>query len=201
MPTLRRCTGTRVIGRSSRNISPASGCSSPATIRNVVVLPHPLGPSSATMLPGSIVKDSRSTALVLPNSLVSSRSRTAAGAASAAKDLVVLFEEAGAYGIDEGVIGGEDRHLVHLRLRVGHVFCDIRFELQTGDRRGCKGCFGEASLHTRVKHPVDESEAKLGFGRVLDQGEAINAGKRTLSRETHIDRRPFYRVGVDAFRE
>src|SRR6266849_7338349 len=200
MPTLRRCTGTRVIDRSSRNISPASGCSSPAIIRNVVVLPHPLGPSSATMLPGSIVNDRRSTALVLPNSLVSSRSRTAAGAASTAKDLVVLFEELGAYGIDEAVIGAEDRHLVHLRLRVGHVFCDIRFELQTGDRRRGKGCFGEASLHIGVEHPVDEGEAEFGFGRVLDQSEAIDAGKSTLSREAHIDRRPLYRVWVVAFR-
>src|SRR5713226_9059816 len=197
MPTLRRCTGTRVIGRSSRNISPASGCSSPATIRNVVVLPHPLGPSSATMLPGSIVKYSRSTALVLPNSLVSSRSRTAAGAASAAKDLVVLFEEPGAYGIDEGVIGAEDCHLVHLRLRVGHVFCDIGLELQTADRRRGKGCFGEASLHAGVEHPVDEGEAEFGIGRVLHQGEAIDACKSAFPREAHVDRRAFYRVGVD----
>src|SRR5712691_11861168 len=139
MPTLRRCTGTRVIGRSSRNISPASGCSSPAIIRKVVVLPHPLGPSSATMLPGSIVNDRRSTALVSPNSLVSSRSRTAAGAAfdpaSTTEDLVVLFEELGTHEINESPIGAEDRHFVHLRLRVGHVFCDIRLELQTGDRR------------------------------------------------------------------
>src|SRR5260370_32265556 len=145
-------------------------------MRNVVVLPHPLGPSSATMLPGSIVKDRRSTALVLPNSLVSSRSRTAAGAASTAKDLVVLFEELGAYGIDEGVIGAEDRHLVHLRLRVGHVFCDIGLELQTADRRRGKGGFGEAPLHTGIEHPVDEGEAELGFRRFLDQGEAIDAG-------------------------
>ena len=47
-------------------ISPAFGSTRPAIMRNVVVLPQPLGPSSATMLPGSIDRDRRSTARVAP---------------------------------------------------------------------------------------------------------------------------------------
>src|SRR5437763_6913869 len=43
-------------------ISPAVGCSSPATQRNVVVLPQPDGPSSATMPPAGTVKLTSSTA-------------------------------------------------------------------------------------------------------------------------------------------
>jgi hypothetical protein len=66
MPMLRRCTGTRVMRMSSMKMSPAFGSMRPAIIRNVVVLPQPLGPSNATMLPGAIDKDRRSTARVVP---------------------------------------------------------------------------------------------------------------------------------------
>src|SRR5947208_5410712 len=37
-------------------ISPPVGCSSPATQRNVVVLPHPEGPSSTTISPAGTTK-------------------------------------------------------------------------------------------------------------------------------------------------
>ena len=41
----------------SAKMSPDVGATSPAIMRRHVVLPQPLGPSSATMLPGSIVSD------------------------------------------------------------------------------------------------------------------------------------------------
>jgi hypothetical protein len=66
MPMLRRCTGTPVTRPSSMNMSPAFGSTRPAIIRNVVVLPQPLGPSNATMQPGAIDKERRSTARVAP---------------------------------------------------------------------------------------------------------------------------------------
>ena len=40
--------------------------SSPATIRNVVVLPQPDGPSSVTSSPGDTVNDTSSTTVSLP---------------------------------------------------------------------------------------------------------------------------------------
>src|SRR5437660_255234 len=43
-------------------ISPSVGCSSPATQRNVVVLPHPEGPSSTTISPAGTAKLTPSTA-------------------------------------------------------------------------------------------------------------------------------------------
>src|SRR5205823_12248456 len=43
-------------------IVPALGCSSPATQRNVVVLPQPEGPSSATISPAATEKLTSSTA-------------------------------------------------------------------------------------------------------------------------------------------
>ena len=51
---------------------PALGSSRPATIRSVVVLPQPEGPSRAKNDPDGIVKVRSSTALKLPNRLVTS---------------------------------------------------------------------------------------------------------------------------------
>src|ERR1700730_358224 len=200
MPILRRCAGIRVIGRSSRNISPALGSMSPAIIRRVVVLPQPEGPSRATMLPGSIVSDNRSTALVSRNIFVSSRSRneTAGERSSAAEDLVVLFEELWPDGIDKGPVRAEDPHLVHFGFWIGKVFCDIRLELQATDGRRRQACLGKPLLHAGVEHPVDESDAELGIRRVLDQGQAVDAGKGALSRKAHVDGRSLDGVGIDA---
>src|SRR2546428_13237473 len=55
---------------SSRRIVPASGRSSPATQRSVVVLPHPEGPRSVKKRPSSTVKDTSSTARTPPRSVV-----------------------------------------------------------------------------------------------------------------------------------
>src|SRR3954469_3265724 len=51
-------------------ISPAVGCSSPATIRSVVVFPHPDGPSSAKKAPEGTVRSRLSTATNEPKRLV-----------------------------------------------------------------------------------------------------------------------------------
>src|ERR1700730_15399146 len=59
---LRRCTGTSVILALFTKTSPDVGRINPAIIRRQVVFPHPLGPRSAIMLPGSIVNDTLSTA-------------------------------------------------------------------------------------------------------------------------------------------
>src|SRR5262245_27977873 len=61
--------------RPRTQISPASGCSSPATRRNVVLLPHPLGPSRVRTSPASRSKDTLSTTRVAPYDLVSPRTR------------------------------------------------------------------------------------------------------------------------------
>src|SRR5271165_1557372 len=47
-------------------IRPASGRSRPATRRNVVVLPAPVGPSNTTNAPSSTVSDRLDTACVAP---------------------------------------------------------------------------------------------------------------------------------------
>ena len=73
MPSRRRWGGTLMRAAASKTtaspmlIRPASGTSNPATQRNVVVLPQPLGPSRATVLPGSTCKSTWSTAATAPS--------------------------------------------------------------------------------------------------------------------------------------
>ena len=57
-------------------IVPEVGVSSPATIRSVVVLPQPEGPSSAKNEPLGTSRSSDFTAVKLANSLVRPRSRS-----------------------------------------------------------------------------------------------------------------------------
>ncbi len=59
--------GSAVMSCPRMRAVPASGRSSPATMRSVVVLPAPLGPSSAWNSPRGITRSRRSTAGVPPN--------------------------------------------------------------------------------------------------------------------------------------
>jgi len=54
MPKPRFCGGTAAISRPSTKTVPPSGCTKPATIIKVVVLPDPEGPSSEKNSPGAI---------------------------------------------------------------------------------------------------------------------------------------------------
>jgi len=66
MPTSRRCAGMRDTSTPSMHTEPLSGCSKPAIIISNVVLPDPLGPSSATNSPRPTERLTPSTALKLP---------------------------------------------------------------------------------------------------------------------------------------
>ena len=67
MLTGRWCGSTCAISLPSSRMRPSSGVSKPASIRSSVVLPQPLGPSSAKNSPAQMSSDSRSTARKLPN--------------------------------------------------------------------------------------------------------------------------------------
>ena len=60
------CSGA-LITRPSMLIRPSLGAMNPAIIRNVVVFPHPDGPSNETNSPGSSASDTPLTATVAPN--------------------------------------------------------------------------------------------------------------------------------------
>src|SRR4030095_9232042 len=64
---MRRLVATTT--RPAISTSPALGFSKPATMRKVVVLPQPLGPSSVTTSPCSTLNDTLSTAVSLPKIL------------------------------------------------------------------------------------------------------------------------------------
>ncbi len=66
-PTRRSCTVLYVCSSPSIQIRPDVGSSSPAIIRSTVLLPEPLGPRSAVMLPASAVKETSRTASKSPN--------------------------------------------------------------------------------------------------------------------------------------
>src|ERR671924_233023 len=66
----RRFAGTVVTSFPCSTMLPASGRSKPATIRSVVVLPHPLGPSSEKNSPSRISSETSSTAATRPKRLL-----------------------------------------------------------------------------------------------------------------------------------
>src|SRR5215475_3738838 len=80
--------------RSRRVMSPASGCSSPATSRRVVVLPQPLGPRRVNTSPRLMERLTSSTALAVPKSLVTrSSERTVSVVPGSAPTLVPLLDD------------------------------------------------------------------------------------------------------------
>src|SRR5689334_336136 len=83
MPNRRLDGGRPVTSSPSTRMRPRSGDSKPAIRRRAVVLPLPLGPSSAITSPFSISRES-SRRTWLPAKLLSSRSRTRKGMATSA---------------------------------------------------------------------------------------------------------------------
>lgn len=63
------CSAPSGSGRPSSSISPCVGRTNPSSIRIVVVLPDPLGPSMPSTAPSGSSRSTRSTATVLPYSL------------------------------------------------------------------------------------------------------------------------------------
>jgi hypothetical protein len=62
--------------RSPMTMRPPSLCSSPATMRSVVVLPPPDGPSSVSRRPSATDSDTSSTARTAPKRLLTASTRT-----------------------------------------------------------------------------------------------------------------------------
>src|SRR6202041_656239 len=154
-------------------------------MRRVVVLPQPLGPSSATMLPGSMLSETRSTAREAPKILVSSARRSAAGAGrtrSGSEDFVVLLDELRAHGIDERPVGAEDTHLAHLCFRIGHVFFDVGLEAEPAERGGGKGLLGEQLLDVGAQHPIDKGDRQFALRTVLEERHGVYPAKCALVR-------------------
>ena len=74
----------------SSRISPESAERKPAIRLSIVVLPEPLGPNSDTNAPAGIASETWSTALAVPNALLSARSSTLAPLAFVARAAPVM---------------------------------------------------------------------------------------------------------------
>src|SRR5689334_25188209 len=105
---------------SPSRIEPDVGVSRPATIRSVVVLPHPDGPSRAKKLPCGTSRSNDFTAVKVANSLVSC-SRCRLREPSVACDIgelplvlavLVLLERHEPVGLLQRLLGREDQHVV-----------------------------------------------------------------------------------------
>ncbi|MEZ5721521.1 MAG: hypothetical protein R3D59_07545 [Paracoccaceae bacterium] len=68
--------GTSSIERPLIRMSPEVGSRKPATIRMIVVLPQPEGPSSVTSVPGAMSRSSGCSATTAPKCLVTLSKRT-----------------------------------------------------------------------------------------------------------------------------
>src|SRR4051794_21003541 len=115
--TSRSAGASPVTSRPPIRIEPRSGISSPAIRRNVVVLPAPLGPSSATNSPSPTVSDRSLTASVLLNALETALISTSAmrasfmqrGADRPARRLVEDRQRIGPE-VEPDILPGPERH-------------------------------------------------------------------------------------------
>src|SRR5499426_4782108 len=176
MPRLRRFGARKSLRRAeattrSRSvISPSSGCSSPATRRRVVVWPQPLGPRRVKTSPRRTDRLTSSTALVVPNSLVTrSSERTVSVVPGSAPTLVPLLddrlgdvlrlddlgqillrvhlEELGAAGHREGRIARLHAHAAAVRLYLARPY----------------------HLGVLGQEPVDEDLGRIGMRGAVDE--------------------------------
>ena len=84
MPSPRLLGGRRVMSRPPIRTSPVSGASNPATIRSMVVLPQPDGPSTASISPGGMDRLSGWSAWMAPKRRLTPRNSSAAPVTEAA---------------------------------------------------------------------------------------------------------------------
>src|SRR6267143_679841 len=161
--------GTEATMRPRSVISPASGRSSPATRRSVVVLPQPLGPSRVKTSPRRTSRDARSTAGWGPKALLTSSS---AKTVSIGLDLlddgagdVLRLHDLGqvVFGVDLEEFG-VGRHRV---LRVARLDSDapcVRLDL-----------LGPDDLRVPGEKPVDEDLGRGRMRRTIDEPERAAA--------------------------
>src|ERR1700730_2761665 len=189
MPRLRRfgatntCLGTEATTRPRKVISPASGRSSPATSRRVVVLPQPLGPSNVNTSPRRTSSEAWSTAGWRPKVLLTSSSeRTVsinldllddgAGDVLCLHDLGKVF-----FGVDLHEFGIR-RHRV---VRVTGLDPDapgVCLDLLRPDDLGVPG-----------EEPVDEDLCRVRMRRAVDEpdGAAARAHRGHLGKMDELE--------------
>src|SRR5437763_269431 len=209
MPMSRLCGGTWVTSCPPTTMRPPSGCSNPAIMRKVVVLPQPEGPSSAKNSPGATRRSTLSTTRVRPSKLFSTRSRrtsaavrgrslivTRMGSASSAQDagyarvdvilaLVVPFP----IDLDE---------LRDLRLGVVELGVILRVELHLLVRRRVPHSLAQRLLHVRAEHEIDVGVGKLAHLGAWRDVPHLLEREHALGRRRERDRLVLSIITIDA---
>src|SRR5256886_2190652 len=169
--TGRRFAGTSVTSFPFRTIRPASGSSKPATIRSVVVLPQPLGPSSEKNSPSPISSVTSSTARCVPKRLLTpTRPIAGRGSFSGILDRVYCLRDPvsrWARGADPRFGDKQWALLTHRERLVQHVSA-MPPGLQDVDLSLVDSLVVPASLHDvdgRFVHLNAAAERAIGFSR------------------------------------
>ena len=165
MLTGRSCGSTGAMSRPPSRMRPSSGVSKPASMRSSVVLPQPLGPSSAKNSPALMSSESRSTARKLPNFLPPPR----CGAAACRSD------SAGG-GLPPTAPLRRRRRSVDFRRFLGHVTCQ--------PHRGCTLAADRHPLNRRRRAATILSDAARVSARFAShlrvQGREMNRDRYDL---------------------
>src|ERR1043166_2467230 len=157
---------------------PAVGCSSPATQRNVVVLPQPDGPSSTTISPAATRKLTSSTAgRPAKNSL---RRRSTLSSADMARppllaiavDLIPLLDPARVQLHILVEIRQPDLH--HLGIEA------LRIKRRLLERRELAELLDHEGLAFLGEAPVEEELPRIGIGRGFWNAARIRVDRRAL---------------------
>src|ERR1700742_245952 len=179
-------------------ISPSVGCSRPATQRNVVVLPHPEGPSSTTISPAGTAKltpsiAGRPTANCLRKSVTSSVA------------VMMSFPRRRSLPVAVGLvpIGNPLGVQLHIFVEVGIPDLDyLGIEAFGIDRRHLQRSevtefLDHEGLPLFRQAPIQEQLRSVGMrGGLRDTGR-IGIRRHALGREDDLDRRALFLFRVD----
>src|ERR1700730_12885584 len=179
-------------------MSPDVGCSSPATQRSVLVLPHPDGPSSTTISPAGTAKLTPSIAgRPIANCL--RRSVTSSVA------VMVLLSRLTSLAVAEGLVpignpGGVQLHIL-VEIRIPDLD-DFGIEALGIDRRHLqRGEIAELLDHEGLalfrQAPVQEQSGGVGMRGGLRNSRRIGIGRHALGRKDNFQRRAFFLLRVD----
>src|SRR5512138_764862 len=135
-------SGSRAMLTPSTTASPDVGGSTPASMRSVVVLPAPSGPTMPNNSPGATSKVTRSTAIVSPKWRDRSRTSMAWAGVSITSSVRLLIEQCDVGGntrLERESLVGDDLHLhgiheLHALLVGLHVArCELGFARDVHD--------------------------------------------------------------------
>src|SRR6266700_6885144 len=206
MPRSRKRGGTRMpragddTNRPAMLISPPVGCSSPATQRNVVVLPQPDGPSSTTISPAGTAKFTPSTA---GRPIANCLRRSVTSSVAVMPRPVSRTYRSLAIAEDLVPIGNPVRVQLHILVELRIPDLDhLGIKAFGVDRRDLqRGEIAEFLDHEGLpfvrQAPVEEQFGGIGMRRRLRDAGGVGIDRRAFRRKEDSDRRAILLLRID----